>query len=316
VLYQGLFDRFFFSAKVRAAMRAESLGVLHAHHLRGLERAFVLLPRAARVVLTEHEFRASRVLHPWSRLALARVDAVHAISEPLAAANTPRLGVDPARVRVLVHGVDTARFAPAGIEARREAARARFGLGAGDFAVLLPGRICEAKNQAVLVEAAARLRDRAPGARILFAGEDKRFLGGAKAYYDALVARIGAAGLGGIVRFLGFVSPVEDVYAAADLVAIPSRHEAFGLVAVEAMAAGATVLAGRGGALPSIVEDGTSGVLLAPDDAEAWAGAIAGLAADPARRAALGRAAAAAVGARFSLARHDAGILDLYRGRA
>lgn len=314
VLYQGGLDRFLFPWKVRRAVVAAGTKVLHAHHLRGLERSFALLPPEVRVVLTEHEFRAGRVLHPWSRLALARVAVVHAISQPLADRNRPFLAVEPERIRVLAHGVDTDRFSPGAVGPRREAARARFGIAPGELAAILPGRICEAKNQAVLVEAAALLAGDDLPVRFLFAGEDKRFLGGAKAYHEALIARIAALGVADRVRFLGFVSPVEDVYAAADLVMIPSHQEAFGLVAIEAMASGTCILAGRGGALPTILDHGRTGLLLPPDDAGEWAAAVRSLAADPARRRTLGDAARAAVAQRFTLAHHDAGLQDLYRG--
>ena len=86
------------------------------------------------------------------------------------------------------------------------------------------------------------------------------------------------------------------VYQAADIVAVPSYNESFGLVAVEAQATGTPVVAARVGGLPLAVADGETGVLVEGHDADAWADALASLLDDDARRlsmaeAAVGRAA-------------------------
>ncbi|NBQ43223.1 MAG: glycosyltransferase, partial [Mycobacteriaceae bacterium] len=84
-----------------------------------------------------------------------------------------------------------------------------------------------------------------------------------------------------------------DVYRAADLVAVPSYSESFGLVAVEAQACGTPVVAAAVGGLPVAVADGRSGTLVAGHDPEDWAAALSELlAADPGplRRAAIAHA--------------------------
>uniref|UniRef100_UPI000AB89110 glycosyltransferase n=1 Tax=Cellulosimicrobium cellulans TaxID=1710 RepID=UPI000AB89110 len=77
-------------------------------------------------------------------------------------------------------------------------------------------------------------------------------------------------------------------YRAADLVAVPSHNESFGLVAAEAQASGTPVVAAAVGGLRSVVEDGVSGVLVPDHDPGTWARAIGDLLADDARRDALG----------------------------
>ncbi len=85
------------------------------------------------------------------------------------------------------------------------------------------------------------------------------------------------------VRFLGFIEHgrLPQYYARADLLVLPSRRESFGLVVAEAMACGLPVVATTAGAIPEIVEDGVTGVLVPPDDPEALASAIAALLDDP-----------------------------------
>jgi glycosyltransferase involved in cell wall biosynthesis len=75
---------------------------------------------------------------------------------------------------------------------------------------------------------------------------------------------------------------LAPLYGGADALLLPSLHEGFGLPALEAMASGCPVLAARAGALPEVVGD--AGLLLAPDDAQAWLEAVRGLASDPALR--------------------------------
>jgi glycosyltransferase involved in cell wall biosynthesis len=101
-----------------------------------------------------------------------------------------------------------------------------------------------------------------------------------------------------------------ELLGRAHIVALPSRWEAFGLVAVEAMAASRAVLASRVDGLPEVV--GEAGLLLPPDDVRAWRQALAGLAADPQRRAALGQAARAR-SLHFDIARTAEAHWALYR---
>jgi D-inositol-3-phosphate glycosyltransferase len=81
-------------------------------------------------------------------------------------------------------------------------------------------------------------------------------------------------------------------YRAADVVVVPSRSESFGLVALEAAACGVPVVATAVGGLRTVVVDGVTGVLAPSRTADAFAEAIGGLLADPARAVALGSEAA------------------------
>jgi len=195
---------------------------------------------------------------------------------------------DPERIDVVHPGVDLQTFSPGD----RAAARAGLGLATGDRIVAFVGRVQPLKAPDVLLRAAARL----PDVRVVIAGGPS---GTGLAAPDALVRLAAELGIADRVSFLPPQSP-EDlvaVYRAADLVAVPSYSESFGLVAVEAQACGTPVVAAAVGGLPVAVADGRSGSLVAGHDPAAWSAAIAGLL--NADRAALSRGAIEHAG-RFS----------------
>ncbi|WP_392544177.1 D-inositol-3-phosphate glycosyltransferase [Oryzobacter telluris] len=198
-------------------------------------------------------------------------------------------GADPDRVAVAEPGVDLTLFTPGSV------AQARASIGVPVDAVLLGfvGRIQPLKAPDVLLKAAAELvrRDPALRSRLVVA-----VLGGA----SGAGAR-NPMGLPELARSLGIedlvrlVPPVDrptlvQWYRAADVIAVPSHNESFGLVAVEAQACGTPVVATNTGGLPTAV--GPGGLLVDGHDTASWATALAAVALHPERRAGLSRAAA------------------------
>ena len=105
------------------------------------------------------------------------------------------------------------------------------------------------------------------------------------------------------------------VYRAADVVAVPSHNESFGLVALEAQACGTPVVAARVGGLPVAVADGRSGLLVAGHRAGPWADALGAVALHPRRRAELSRGAVRHARG-FSWDRTTDALLATYAGAA
>jgi N-acetyl-alpha-D-glucosaminyl L-malate synthase BshA len=101
------------------------------------------------------------------------------------------------------------------------------------------------------------------------------------------------------VRFLGNQECIEELLPLADLFLLPSHHESFGLVALEAMACGAIVIATSVGGTREVIDDGVNGFVRDPGDVEAWTGAALDILRDPARRARMQVAAREAASERF-----------------
>jgi len=158
----------------------------------------------------------------------------------------------------------------------------------GEPLVLTVGYLIERKGLRELVTAVGRLR--AGGRRVNLA------IVGDGPLRGALAAQAEADGVADAVHFLGRVphGRVLALMARADVFALPSWDEAFGLVYTEAMAQGTPVIAGKGEGPEDFIEDGVSGYLAPVRDAGTLAGIIAGVLGDPAAAAAVGAAGKAA----------------------
>jgi D-inositol-3-phosphate glycosyltransferase len=192
---------------------------------------------------------------------------------------------DRQRIDIVNPGVDLETFSPGD----RLRARTALGLSARERIVAFVGRIQPLKAPDVLLRAAALLPS---GTRVLVVGGPS---GSGLAAPDTLVRLAAELGIADRVSFLPPQSrdQLVNVYRAADLLAVPSYSESFGLVAIEAQACGTPVVAAAVGGLPVAVADGQSGTLVAGHQPDQWARAITDLlAADPEalRRAAIAHA--------------------------
>ena len=217
-------------------------------------------------------------------------------------------GADPGKVRVVPPGVDLELFTPGD----GAAARARVRLPRNAHVLLFVGRIQPLKAPDVLLRAAAVLLARRPELRqslvvAVLGGPSGSGVGKPRALQE-LAQQLG------IDAQVRFVPPVDRVtlaqwYRAADLVAVPSYSESFGLVAIEAQACGTPVVAAAVGGLPFAVGD--SGLLIDGHESADWSAGLEGLLDDPGRREMLSRKAVEHA-SQFSWERTTDRLLEVY----
>jgi D-inositol-3-phosphate glycosyltransferase len=219
---------------------------------------------------------------------------------------------DPRRTATIPPGVDLERFVPGD----RAAARRALGLPPDAVVLAFVGRIQPLKAPDVLLRAAAEMLDRAAANGdgtlrsrlvVLVAGGPS---GSGLAEPTALQEIAASLGISDVVRFLPPQGgdDLVHVYRAADVVAVPSHNESFGLVALEAQACGTPVVAARVGGLPVAVAESRSGLLVPGHGAPEWADALRSAVA---RRDELGRGAVAHA-RQFSWDRTADALLDTY----
>ncbi len=205
------------------------------------------------------------------RLTLRRASRVIALTHH-EALRLEALGVDADRIAVIPNGVDLGEFGEP--PARTDHA---------GVTVLFVGRLDPSqKGLEVLVRALAKLPASAD-VRLRLVGEDW----GGVAKIQSLASQLGIADR---ITLVGAVSRTHllQEYARADLLVLPSRFEPFGIVLLEAMAAGLPVIASRVGGIPEVVVDGETGLLVEPGDVEGLAAAMLRLVVDPTLRASFG----------------------------
>jgi D-inositol-3-phosphate glycosyltransferase len=217
---------------------------------------------------------------------------------------------DPHAVHAVYPGVDLERFTPGSKSAARDA----LGLPRDAIVLAFAGRIQPLKAPDVLLRAGAELLHQRPELAdrlvlMIVGGPSGTGLEQPQALRELAVSL-------GIEKHTRFLPPqpgqaLVDVYRAADVVAVPSYNESFGLVALEAQACGTPVVAAEVGGLPVAVVHGVSGLLVPSHAAGEWAGALASVALRPGRHAELS-ANAVAHARRFSWGRTTEALLDTY----
>lgn len=227
----------------------------------------------------------------------ASVPRVVTVSESSASDLVEAMGVPGERIGVVPVGVDTDVFRPL------------------DGVERVPGRIVTTASADVplkglvpLLEAVAKLRTER-NVELVVVGKPRQD--------SALPATLDRLGLGAAVRFRSKLSQEEIVslYAEAAVAVVPSLYEGFSLPAIEAMACGVPLVATTGGALPEVVgPSGEAGLLVAPGDPSALAGAIGRVLDEPGTARRLGAAGLARVRERFTWAACAAGTVREYRG--
>ena len=285
--------------RVRQAVRAEGVDVVHVHHSH--DHWLGWLGRGpAGLVRTFHNARAVR-LHGVSPWLYRRTDALIAVSREIEE-RAQRAGIPPARLARVDGVVDLQRFE----DGDGAAIRKEFDLGSAPVLGCV-ARLAPRRGHELLIRGFQQLLPDYPQARLLLVGK-----GEARTRLETLV---GDLGLAREVLFAG--------YRDTDLPAVLQALDAFALMgagadescraALEAMAAGRPVVGRRVGALPETVVHGVTGLLVDDDRPESVAAALRALVAQPERAAAMGRAGRERAQALFGPDAHAAQVERIYR---
>jgi glycosyltransferase involved in cell wall biosynthesis len=212
-------------------------------------------------------------------------------------------------VSIVPCGIDPEKFKPLD----KSICRLELGLPADGPLIAYVGRFDPNKGIDTFVRAAARVAERHPYVKLLFAGgydpdaEDAH-------EFQRICDLVEELGLTERATFLGKVDQADlgMVYSAADLCVVPSHYESFGMVAIEAMACGTPVVASEVGGLRYSVVHRETGLLAKPQDPASFASGISLLLDDHVLRDAMGRSGARLVGELFTWDAIAARLEDVY----
>ncbi|MBI1388515.1 MAG: glycosyltransferase [bacterium] len=232
--------------------------------------------------------RAERATH-W-------LDSLYAANSEQGRLSAERnIGLAPSKLRVVVNGVEPARFDAPHEEIRRTA-RAEFGFSDDDLVAGVVAQLRPAKRHDLLLDAAARLKDEFAGLKLLIVGKDE-----GDGREQALREQAERLGLGDRVTFSGYRADARRLLRGMDLFVLPSSVEGIPVSVMEAMEAGLPAIATRVGGVPDVIEDGVSGAIIEPENIDALTEAMRRLLADAGLRERMGAAARERIASHFSV---------------
>jgi glycosyltransferase involved in cell wall biosynthesis len=289
--------------KLFLLFRKAGVEVVHTHHFNQLFYSAIAARLAgARLIHTEHsvEFCCRWDLRLALRLLCGLCDNVVAVGSHGEHILRKRVKIPSCKLRIIPAGVKFSSSTEPKCEARRF-----LGLSQDARVATIVARLYPEKNHRMLLAAFDAVRSCVPGARLLIVGEGVED--------TAISAEISRRGLSSQVHMLGVRRDISRILAASDVFLLSSHREGFPIAVLEAMAAELPVIATAVGDLPSIVEDGVTGRLIAPGDAQAFACAIIDVFNDPEGARLMGRQGRRSVAA-FGLEKMIENYEALYAG--
>lgn len=282
-------------------LRKQPLDVIHVHGLRPLEASRGL---SVPVIFTNHTsgylMRIKKGEGEQRRMAARMAHVCHIIAPSQELADASRMVGYAGPVEFISNGVDTDRFTP-GASSLRDAWEIRD----NEVVVLLARRLVEKNGVVVFAEALTRMTDQP--IRPVFAGD-----GAERARIENLLQ---TSGILERAIFLGNVpnEQMPDIYRAADISVLPSFMEATSITGLESMACGLPLVGTRVGGIPYLIDDGISGLLVAPGDPQALAKAMTLLVNDADKRTSMGKQARQRTDEQFSWIRIAADTVNIYQ---
>lgn len=285
---------------LRRLLREWKTDLVHAHLPSAGILARVVSP--VPVVYTEHNVAWS--YHPTTRilnrLTYARNAAITAVSEAVAKSVT---GYPGPEVETVPNGV-----APVDDPVAASRGRDELDLSADDELVVHVGNIRPGKGHDMLIDATTELLRLRPNVTVVSIGGEKHF-----GDLERLREKTREAGIQNRLRFLGRQADALSFILAADVYVNPADFEGLPVTILEAMAAGRPVVATAVGGVPSVIQDGHNGRLVAAGSPQALAKVIAEVLANPEQAERMGQAAAETVVEEYGLEPMIRRFEDIYR---
>ncbi len=295
--------------RLRRHIRETGARIVHSHNFAAWLYCALATAglRGVRCVHTEHSRVMPLARRRWLERRLASVtDAVIAVSADVARSLVRDIGVNRQRVGLIANGVNLRRFRPD--PDARSAMRAKLGIDERAVVFGILARLVPVKSHQTLVEAFRLLRQQAPDAHLIIAGDGP--------CRQALERQIGEAGLTDCIHLLGEVSDGERVLNGLDVYVLSSVDEGMNLTLLEAMGTALPVIATAVGGNPEVVVDRLTGLIVPAQQPAALADAMMVLARDEGLRRALGSRGRSRVEETFSQRRTLEEYMALYDGAA
>ena len=268
---RGRFDRNAIQM-IRDCLDKVPVNILHSHNYKSNYYARMALSgKAVRWVVTNHGRRSGVKLLLYNlldMLVVRRADRLVAVSGKIAA-KMKLAGVERERIRLIENGIDLGGFA-----GRGSANGARESLGIRKEAIVIGtvGALTKEKGHAHLLEAVQTICAQYPTAVFLLVGD-----GNQRAVLEEIA---GKRGVREKVIFAGMRKDVPEILSMLDVFVLPSLNEGLPLALLEAQAARIPTVATSVGAIPNVVQDRVTGILIPPEDPAAIAGAVSRILSD------------------------------------
>jgi glycosyltransferase involved in cell wall biosynthesis len=290
-----------FPFRFRRLLKEVGPDLVHLHSRRGADTLGALTTKVAGIPT----ILSRRVDNPeagWSLGAKYRLyDAVITISEAIRTVLMGQ-GVPEEKVRCVHSALDPTPFMVPGDS---ECLRRDLDLPTGSTLVGMAAQFIPRKGHHTLLEAIPKVLEKDGEAHFLLFGQGP--------LREEVESRAKATGIHDHLRFPGFRDDLPSLLPSLDILVHPATREGLGIILLQASAAALPIVASRAGGIPEAVQDGDTGLLVEPGDADALARALSALLADPDRGRAMGTAGRAFVLEHFSVDRMVEGNLGVYR---
>ena len=276
--------------QIEEYIQEDEVDLVHTHGYKADLYGYLAAWRCHKaVVATCHNWvggtAALGIYNHLDRMALKKFNALAAVSDKVAQ-RLLAFGVPAEKIKTIANGIDVKAFERAEPLALLHAE--------GSTVVGVVARLDLQKGFEYLLQAARQLCKTFPRLKIVIVGEGPD--------RSAIEERVEQYGLQSNVILAGQQSNMPAVYAAMDIFVLPSLNEGLPMTVLEAMAASKPVIATRVGAIPSVLKDGETGLLVEPGDSEGLQNAIASLLDDPERGRLMGDQAHAWVSSNYTAA--------------